>query len=436
MTTKLDTHPEPKVFKLRKNQGRVFLDQHRFIVLVAGRRWAKTTTTLIKLFKAAYEKPGLYGYFAPTYGQAKLIAWEILKSLIPPSYRSGLPNETELHIKLNNGSIIRLFGLDRPERILGIKLAGAVLDEYDQTKPNVYEQYIRPALSDSMGFCWFSGNPDSTKRKLKNLYDDVRINEREDWVAFHYKSIDGGYIPEEEIEAAKRDLDPRTFREQYEASFEDITGQVYYAFDPKVNIQANDTFGVPVTYNPNLPLRICWDFNVNPFCVTVAQTLDRFDEFRNRYTDVHVVDEFVINNSNTPEMCRTIAEKYQNHNSGVMIYGDASGNSRHTSSSLSDYTIITEAFRPFPHFSMRVPAANPHVKDRINAVNSKLRSYDGKSHLWIKPGLKALPKDLMNVTYKESTCELDKSDPDLTHISDALGYLVSYEWPINKGYIR
>lgn len=391
---------------------------------------------ILKLLKAATEKKGLYGYFAPTYGQAKLIAWEILKSIVPLHYQSGLPNESELYIRLRNGSRIRLFGLDRPERVFGVKLAGALIDEYDQTKNNVYETYIRPALSDSMGFCWFIGNPDATKRKLKNLFDDVQINKRSDWVAFHYRSIDGGYIPKEEIEAAKRDLDPRTFREQYEASFEDLLGQVYYGFNPELNICEKDPFGSKVDYNPNLPIRLFWDFNVSPLCVGVAHQIERKDEFGKPYKDIHVIDEFALRNSNTPEACKLIIQKYQNHRSGVVIYGDATGSARNTASSLSDYQIILDAFKNMPGFRMCIKNSNPQVKDRVNSVNSRLQSYDGKRHVFIKPGLKALPKDFMSVTYKENSFDLDKTDLELTHMSDAFGYMCDYDFPVVRSYVR
>jgi hypothetical protein len=120
--------------ELKENQFEVFNDEHRFIVLVAGRRWAKTTTLLTKLVVKAFEKRGLYGYFAPTYRQAKMIAWDILKGISPRQYVLKI-NESELCITFRNLSKIRLFGLDKPEGILGIKLAGALIDEYDSSAP-------------------------------------------------------------------------------------------------------------------------------------------------------------------------------------------------------------------------------------------------------------------------------------------------------------
>lgn len=418
---------------LRHRQGDVFLDEHRFLVLVAGRRWAKTTTLLMKLFKKACERRGNYGYFAPTYRQAKMIAWDILKNMIPPHYRYRQPHESELSITLINGSKIRLFGLDKANSLLGIKLHGALIDEYDQTKKDVYEAVLRPALADTQGFCWFVGSPDATKRKLRALYDEVRINKRPDWKTFHFKSIEGGYIPEEELENAKTELDPRTYREQFEASFEDVYGQVYYGFHPDYNVDDR------AVYNPHLPLRVFFDFNVNPFCVGFGHFIDyrKGDHLQSKPDDIHVIDELIVCNSNTPQMCGFILERYGHHRGGFIVYGDAAGKSRHTSSSLSDYQIIVDRLKNIPGFQLRVKDANPAVKDRINAVNSKLLAYDGSRHVFLHPKTtKGLQKDFMNVTYKEGSTDIDKSDLERTHISDGFGYMCEYEYPVLRSFIH
>lgn len=434
-------------WRLKRNQGKVFLDDHRFGVLVTGRRWAKTTTLALKLFSWAYGYSpetvgGVWGYFAPTYKQAKLIAWDIFKQVITPEYRIGLPNESELKITLRNGQTIRLFGMDKSEHLYGIKLLGGIGDEFDQWKPNVYDQVLRPALSDTKGKFWFAGNPDSTKRKLKELYDNVGMYRKEDpntpWTRYHYKSTDGGYIPPEEIEQAKKDLDERTFKEQYEASFLDLLGQVYYGFTED-HVTDRDDHKLAVEYNPRLPIRLAWDFNVNPFCVSASHFISRTENNTTgrpyNYDDVHVFDEFGIRNSNTPEMAHFILNKYREHRSGFIIYGDASGKSRHTSSSLSDYQIIIDIFKNVPGFQVRVKDANPSVKDRVNAVNSKLRSYEGKRHVFINPRNKRLVKDFMSVKWKEGTMDIDKSDLEITHMSDGFGYMCDVEFPVVRGYV-
>lgn len=418
---------------MKPNQGRVLMDPARFIILVAGRRWAKTTTLLTKLELKAFERPGLYGYFAPTYKQAKLIAWDILKGISPRQYVKKV-NESDLCITYVNDARVRLFGLDKPENILGIKLAGAVIDEYDHVKNNAYEAVIRPALSDSQGFCWFAGSPDSRQKRLKDLYEDAHINpeKRRTWSTYKFKSCEGGYIPLEEIEQARKELDPRTFREQYEATFEDAMGRVYYSFsfDESVSSQA--------VYNPNIPLRIFWDFNVDPLCVGFGHSYAVEDhETRQKVHKVHIFDELVLRNSNTLEMCRAIAERYGSHRKGMVHYGDATGRARNTASSLSDYQIIYDFFKnQVGGVGMRFKEANPQVKDRVNAVNSMFQSADLKRHALVNPKCKFIIKDLLDVSYKEGTCEIDKSNLERTHSSDGVGYWLDYDFPVIRSYIR
>lgn len=420
--------------KLRFHQGTIFTDQSRFSVTVCGRRFGKTTTLLYKLFQKSCEQRGLYGYFAPTYKQAKLIAWKILKTIIPQNYMFGKPNESELYVRLRNGSEIRLFGMQDAENIFGIKLHGGICDEYDQMDKEKVKNVLRPAVSDTLGFIWYCGTPDATRGQIKELYETVRHEKKEgkrkSWNTFRYTSLQGGYIPASEIDEAREELDERTFRQNYEATFETAQGKVYYAFDFDEHVDGR------IKYNPVLPIRMYWDFNVDPFVVGLAHSFDRVSETKKTYQDIHCFDEFTIRNFNTPAMCKEIYKKYGTHVNGIYIYGDASSRNRHTSSSVSDYTIIKDYFSKLPHVQLRFKEANPLVKDRTNSVNSKLRTIDGKIHTYIHPKCRSLIKDLMDVGYKEGTTEIDKTNIELTHASDGFGYYVEYEMPVMKGFIN
>src|SRR6185295_24 len=108
----------------------VFVCAKRFIVLITGRRWGKTTLALWMLIVNGFSTPGRIGYYiAPTYGQAKRIAWQRLKELVPPKARRR-SSEQELLIELANGSIIQLHGADRPDRLRGVGLDFVVMDEF------------------------------------------------------------------------------------------------------------------------------------------------------------------------------------------------------------------------------------------------------------------------------------------------------------------
>jgi hypothetical protein len=119
----------------------------------------------------------------------------------------------------------------------------------------------------------------------------------------------------------------------------------------------------------------------------------------------------------------------------IIIYGDASGNSRTTKATRTDYELIREAFERNSGYklSMRHNTANPLVRDRVNTVNNVLRSAAGTRRAAIDPKCKELIKDLQQVRWRRdgagnTTGDLDKSDPQRTHLSDALSYLVAQEW--------
>lgn len=437
----MDLPPAANEIALKANQGDIFMDEARFLVVVCGRRFGKTTTLLLKLFKRACKRPGMYAYCAPTYKQGKLIAWKILKAIIPLNYRHGRPNESELSIRLRNGAEIRIFGMDNAENLYGVKLYGGILDEYDQMDPQLVKDVIRPAVSDTGGPLWYCGTPDASRGNLKALFNEVRTEKKQgkrlNWNTYKFKSIDGGYIPEEEINEAREELDERTYRQQYEATFESQDGKVYYAFDFDVHAQMS------AEYMPGLAIRMFWDFNVDPFCVGFAQVHNVMDPLRSSkvlYQKIRVFDEMVIRNSNTPEMCREFLRKpwLQNNKAPLYVYGDASGKSRSTKASLSDYQMIQDILAPkFPQgFQLRVKDANPEVKDRTASVNSMLKSFDGTVRTEINPRCKWLLQDLMDVSRKPGTNDLDKSNPDRTHSTDGLGYFVDYEFSIVKGYLQ
>jgi len=117
------------------------------------------------------------------------------------------------------------------------------------------------------------------------------------------------------------------------------------------------------------------------------------------------------------------------HAAGIVVYGDASGNSAQTTGN-SDYEIIREFFRvngKVP-IEFRVPKANPQVRERVNLMNAKLKSASGEIWLLVDRRCKELIKDFEQVSYKEDSNLVDKEkDRNRTHLSDAVGYLIWQE---------
>ena len=225
MTLSLTTQREAKRwYKLIPHETQLSLinDDVRFKVIPAGRRSGKTCRFKRYVVKQAMKNPGMpYFAAAPTRDQAKRIFWNDLKLLSFSSLHERRPSETELSIYLNNGSTISVLGLDKPERIEGVFWAGGGIDEFGDLKESAWGEHISPALDtfnptmpEYKAWCWLFGVPEG----LNHYYDRYQyaINSGDtDWKGYLWPSSD--ILPEATIEAAKRQLSLRQFRQEYEA---------------------------------------------------------------------------------------------------------------------------------------------------------------------------------------------------------------------------
>jgi predicted phage terminase large subunit-like protein len=204
--------------ELHPKQTEVFNDKHRFKVVAAGRRFGKSRlaawTLIIEGLKS---KDKDVFYVAPTFQQAKDIMWTVLKELGHDVIKTV--HENTAVITLVNDRKIYLKGSDRPDTMRGVGLAYVVIDEYADMKPQVFEQILRPALSDVKGGALFIGTPKG-RNHFYELYSMAQKDEDEDWVSFHFTSFDNPLLDPNEIEAAKKSMSSFSFRQEYLASFE------------------------------------------------------------------------------------------------------------------------------------------------------------------------------------------------------------------------
>ena len=426
--TSLRHHPE---------QSRLWKKPSRFNVNPAGRRSGKTEIAKRKLVKkalrgTAFDDPRFFAA-APTRDQAKRIYWDDLKRLVPRWAQARPPIETELVISLINGSSIHVLGMDKPERIEGVPWDGGVLDEFGNMKKQTWGQHIRPALSDRKGWCDLIGVPEG-RNHYYDLYKLAQADTTGEWDTFWWISAD--ILPLEEIEAAKRDLDELTYQQEYEASFVNFTGRTYYAYLDK-------THNARITYDPKQPIGFCFDFNVAPGVAVIVQEKQVYDlrsaALLMGETVTGVIGEvYIPRNSNTPLVCNRLITDWGNHQGRVVIYGDATGGASGTAKlGGSDWDLVKRILGK--HFGDRmefkVPAGNPSERDRVNAVNSRLRTMDGKVRLMIDP-TKApwTVKDFEGVQCVEGgSGEIDKKkNPELSHLTDAVGYYIHKEYPVRK----
>ena len=216
--------PKTNEIELRHAQSQIYFDRTRFRVLVAGRRFGKSYLACIELVRGAIERPGeVYFYCAPTYRMAKDIAWKVMKSLVPKEW-IATKNESDLKIELTNGSQIELKGTENAMALRGRSLSGVVMDEAAFMDEGVWFEVIRPALADKQGWGLFISTPEGTASWFYDLWCYVEDSNAQDWKRWSFTTIEGGNVPPEEVEAARSQLDPRTFRQEFEASFENLSG--------------------------------------------------------------------------------------------------------------------------------------------------------------------------------------------------------------------
>ena len=417
--------PAPPTITLRHAQGIVFNDDHRFRILVAGRRFGKTYYAAIELVVAATQKPGNYWYLAPTYRMAKDLAWKNLKNTIPPQWIAK-KNESDLQLELINGSMIELKGSDYADALRGRSLTGVVLDEAAMMAGEVWSEVIRPALADQQGWALFITTPKGTASWFYDLYLQAKGDPSvatissvvRDWSVHTFTTIEGGNVPLAEIEAARRELDARTFRQEFEASFENLAGMVCVSFS-KDNIR-------PIEPDDGVGrVLVGMDFNSSPLVAVCG-----YVRIHKGVRELCVFKEIVLDGGATTwEMGDALTEEF-NDTRRVVVCPDPTGHRVQTSGvGVTDHHILRRQ-----GFHVVAPKSPWRVKDKINALNCGFQTADGARHIFIDPSCRELIKCLRSWTYTEGSNSPDKKMGN-DHMPDALGYLCLARFNMAKSYM-
>jgi len=201
--------------------------KNRWTVAVCHRRMGKTVAAINQLIHSALQnekQSPQYAYIAPTYSQAKRIAWDYLKDYTRPL--GGVPNVSELRVDFM-GRRISLYGADNPDALRGIYLDGTVIDEYGDVNPQLFTEVIRPALSDRLGWAMFIGTPKGANH-FKEIRDFADTEDNEGWVLKEFKASETGLIAEAELQDAKKAMGENKYEQEFEISFDSpIVGSYY-----------------------------------------------------------------------------------------------------------------------------------------------------------------------------------------------------------------
>lgn len=396
-------------------------DKVRFKVVPAGRRSGKTERAKRFVVREAMREPGPYFVAAPTRDQVKRIYWQDLKQL---SFTSVLGDrsvsESELRITFPNGATISLIGLDQPQRMEGVLWIGGVIDEIADVREGAWQENISPALDtynplkpDYRPWCWLIGVPDGLNH-YHDMAEYARTSGDPDWKLYTWKSAD--ILPEDVIDAARRRMSPRQYRQEYEASFETASGRIYEDYTP-----GNYTAELIAPHE-----QLMWhhDFNFTPLSSGIG--VRRGEAF-------YILDEIVLTSAVSRQSATEFVEKFKGHkNRSVVIYGDPAGRAGEKHGHASDYTEMEQVLRANNWtVTRKVKAAAPAIRDRQNAVRAKICNAEGVRSLFIN--IHKAPyahKGLATVQVKQGSTFLEQ-ESDYQHITTAIGYCIDHEWPVN-----
>lgn len=294
MVITLSYRPRPLQAEIHRG-----MDTHRFGAVVCHRRFGKSVLAINHLQLAALsctlERPR-FGFIAPTYSQAKSIAWDYLLH-----YSQDIPGVkarvSELSVTYPNGGQVRLFGSDNPDSLRGLYFDGVVFDEYGLQSPRIFAEVVRPALSDRQGWALFLGTPAG-----KNQFYEVIRQAQDDpeWFYAEFKASQTGYVAAAELAAARKDMTSDEYAQEYECSFEAAIKGAYYASELQAARSQSRVGTVPL--DPILPVDTDWDLGVGDSTAVWFSQSDRSGQVR-------LIDYYENSGEGLPHYASVLSQK-------------------------------------------------------------------------------------------------------------------------------
>lgn len=360
---------------------------------------------------------------APTYRMLQDATKPMFFDVIQEKGLSYAYEKTDNKVTLFGDTPVLFRSMDDEQHLRGPNVAGVWIDEGGQMKTGdafrVLEGRCRNAEAKERCIL-VTTTPDG----LNWLYDTIEdLRAKNLCRSYGAKTQDNRYLPKDFITLVEASYDSRYAKQELAGEFLNIfTGQAYWAFSRTDHAIKADQ----VPYYEGLPLLLCCDFNVAPLCWNVCQEVQGV---------LYVIDELHVMAAATELAATEFKTRWGKHKGGVEVYGDASGWYRATSATATDYAVLEKVLEEapaIPAVTIHAGRSNPEVKSRVASVNGRLRDLKGHRHLFLSDACTETIRDFERVCFKSGTHELDKSDPNLTHHTDAIGYLIEQKYPIRK----
>jgi len=429
-------------------QREFMLSPARFKALVWGRRSGKSLGIALYTMLKALETPGNYYIIAPTYTQAKSIYWkDILKILIPEAIIKKT-DEGELYVELkpvhykletkhilgydidsdhrglDAPSTIYLKGANNPDSLRGVKLAGAVLDEFAffQYASDTWRKIVRPALADLRGWAIFSSTPDGVHNAFFDIVETAKrtigesSNPTQDrrWFYSHATMLENTSIAHrvEEWNDTKaeyiRDGKIDEWVQEWEAKFTTPSSLVYSEFDDTIHVVSPQL--IP---RDNMTYAIGMDFGLKDPFAAVFVAIDKDDNW-------YIYDEIYLPDLPVDKIARILHQKMGDQHF-TRIIGDSAGATEIVSlksKELGDMRVWVSPSKK----------GKDSIRAGIRATKTKLyvREHTGKPKLFVGRNCTATIKEFQSYKHiRDAFGEVSDTPEDKNnHLMDAIRYLI------------
>jgi hypothetical protein len=392
----------------------LFEKKYSEYIITAGRRSFKTERFIkryaIKRLTEDKFKTTFIG--APTRIQAKGIFWKDLKALTPQWLNPKI-SESELSISTKDGNELKVIGLQEFKRVQGQLCHLALISEYQECDPDVWNESFFPMINDTNGIAIKEGRPYGKNHfyddYLKGLQPNNKIK------SYHWTSED--ILSAEQIEDAKSRLGKSDYQREYLASFETDSQSPYYSYTHLNNAS------IPIRYD--LPFILTCDFNATtkPMSWVFGQDINEVTywhkTFSNKYT-------------NTLTQCEIVSDYFNSlpgKSNKLILYGDYTGKAKESNSSYSDWEIIQDYFRNTFDIEQRTKPTKS-IRDSVASTNARLCNMNGIRKMFINENeCKELKSDWEKCEWAVNGKQLVETD-DRGHICRAVDYFSDYEYSI------
>ena len=415
--------PVQTLSNLSGYQVEVLLSKARVRVLLNSRQSGKTTVLRAIVYKEALESKKDIMVLSPTHRSSKYNIFKVLfegnEPIFPKQLIKSL-NKTDMYVELVNGSTIRCSGLENVDAILGATIDLAIFDEAQSLSEDAIN-LVQPMLSTRNGRMVLAGTVRTRTNILWKYYEKGTLGHPDyapgfrSWKVTVHDSPTPNNNPKM-IAFLKSSMSKRQYNAEFLCDPDSGFGRVVPDFDNVLNRST-------VRLDPDKPLLISCDFNVNPMAWAICQVVENEDKVR----ELHVIDELYVEDTTTQKMVNLVRNKYSQWLGKIIFYPDATGSARKTSSETTDHKILEQIGKVVTN------KANPRKSDRVNSFNAMVCAADGTRRYFVNTRCKHIIASLLGLTYDKHG-KIDK-DGGLDHPFDATSYIVHKLFPIHSSNI-